>query len=463
MEREVKQLSLQDRDRRVIWHPDTQAQTEPPPIAITEGKGALLMDENGSAYVDGISSWWVNIHGHGHPYIAQKIAEQASRLEHCIFAGLTHPPAIELAERLLEILPSCPADPRANQAKIFFSDNGSTAVEVALKMAIQYWRNQGIEKKKILAFRHGYHGDTFGAMSVSARSAFTRPFEDYLFEVDYVDIPVSDGVGAGIVNIPSRPAALLPDDSYFDGIADKLETGQYAAFIFEPLILGAGGMRMYTAPALDKLIELCRAHQLLIISDEVMTGFGRTGKPFAMEYAQSRADIICLSKGLTGGTMALGITSCVQKVYDAFLSNDPAKAFLHGHSFTANPIACAAALASLDLFVKTSCGEDIDRVVRKQTDFLRQIQDQPMIKNPRQTGTILAFDVITKEQDGYMNSMRGFLSDFFISRKIILRPLGNTVYILPPYCITNEQLDAIYDVVIAMIDQLSSSEALQRG
>lgn len=458
MKRDVKHLSLQDRDQRVIWHPDTQAQTEPPPVAITEGKGALLIGEDGSAYVDGISSWWVNIHGHGHPYIARKIAEQASRLEHCIFAGLTHPPAVELAERLLTILPSNPTDSSASQAKIFFSDNGSTAVEVGLKMAIQYWRNQGITKSKILAFRHGYHGDTFGAMSVSARSAFTQPFEDYLFEVDYIDIPVPDGVGAGIINTPSAPAIVCPEDSYYDGIASKLATGQYAAFIFEPLILGAGGMRMYTAPALDKLIELCRAHQLLIISDEVMTGFGRTGKSFAMEYAQARADIICLSKGLTGGTMALGITSCVQKVYDAFLSNDPAKTFLHGHSFTANPIACAAALASLDLFIKESCGENIDRVVRRQTGFLRRIQDQPAIKNGRQMGTIVAFDVITDEQDGYMNSMRDFLSNFFIAQKVILRPLGNTVYILPPYCITDEQLDTIYDAVISMLDQLSSKK-----
>jgi adenosylmethionine-8-amino-7-oxononanoate aminotransferase len=447
MKQEDRTLSLVERDKQVVWHPDTQMQTAPPPVPIVAGKGSLLIDENGVEYVDGISSWWVNIHGHGHPYIAQKIAAQAAQLEHCIFAGLTHPPAVELAERLLRILP-------AGQSKIFFSDNGSTAVEVALKMAIQYWFNQGIQKNKILAFRNGYHGDTFGAMSVSSRSVFTRAFEEYLFEVDYIDIPVTDGTGKGIFNSPDECTGELPGDAYYDEVRQKLQSGEYAAFIFEPLILGAGGMLMYAPEALERLIQICRQEDVLIITDEVMTGFGRTGKRFAMEYLSSSPDIICLSKGLTGGTMALGITSCQQKVYDAFLSNDKLKTFLHGHSFTANPIACAASLASLDLFLDPSCEENIRRIISRQAAFREQIKDHPVIKNARQTGTIMAFEIITEEADSYMNNIRDFLSAYFLKNHIILRPLGNTIYILPPYCTTNEQLQQIHDAISSVLDEI---------
>lgn len=436
--------SLAERDHRSVWHPDTQMLTEPLPVPIRSGKGALLIGEDGSAYVDGISSWWVNIHGHGNTYIAEKIAAQAVKLEHCIFAGLTHEPAVQLAERLLGILPS-------EQSKIFYSDNGSTAVEVGLKMAIQYWFNRGIPKNKILAFRHGYHGDTFGSMSVSARSVFTMAFEKFLFEVDYIDIPVPDGIGSGVFNSPDQCTGEMPDETYFQSIQKEICSNEYAAFVFEPLILGAGGMLMYSPAALERIIKICREQGLLIIADEVMTGFGRTGKRFAMEYIQSQPDIICLSKGLTGGTMALGVTSCNQKVYEAFLSEDKTKTFLHGHSFTANPIACTAALASMDLFLKPSCMENIHRVMEQQRDFLKKIKDHPAIKNARQTGTIVAFDIITEEEDSYMNQIRYFLIDFFFKKHIVLRPLGNTLYILPPYCITNEELKTIYDAVTFLL------------
>lgn len=437
-------LTLAQRDYQSIWHPDTQMLTEPLPIPIVKGKGSLLIGEDGAEYIDGISSWWTNIHGHGHPYIAQKIAAQAQQLEHCIFAGLTHPPAIELAERLLQILPS-------KQSKIFFSDNGSTAVEVALKMAIQYWFNQGIYKNKILAFRHGYHGDTFGSMSVSARSVFTMPFQKYLFEVDYIDIPVPDGIGGGIFNSPEGCTGEMPDENYYDSIKEKVSSGKYAAFVFEPLILGAGGMLMYTPAALERLIKICRENDLLIITDEVMTGFGRTGKRFAMEYLKVQPDIICLSKGLTGGTMALGVTSCVQKVYDAFLSEDKLKTFLHGHSFTANPVACSAALASLDLFMEDSCMENICRIIEQHASFIKKIKDNAAIKNARQTGTIMAFEIITQEEDSYMNKIRYYLSEFFFTRHIVLRPLGNTIYILPPYCISNVELNKIYEAILSLL------------
>lgn len=441
-------LTLAQRDHLAIWHPDTQMLTEPLPIPIVKGKGSLLIGEDGTEYIDGISSWWTNIHGHGHPYLAQKIFEQAQQLEHCIFAGLTHPPAVELAERLLQILPSA-------QSKIFFSDNGSTAVEVGLKMAIQYWFNQGIHKNKILAFRHGYHGDTFGSMSVSARSVFTMPFQQYLFEVDYIDIPVPDGIGGGIFNSPEKCRGDMPDNNYYEAIKEKISSGEYAAFIFEPLILGAGGMLMYPPAALERLIKICRENNLLIITDEVMTGFGRTGKRFAMEYLQVQPDIICLSKGLTGGTMALGVTSCVQKVYDAFLSEDKLKTFLHGHSFTANPIACSAALASLDLFMENTCMENIHRIVEQHAAFIKEIKDNPAIKNARQTGTIMAFEIITQQQDSYMNPLRYFLSEFFFRRHIVLRPLGNTIYLLPPYCTSNTELRTIYDAITFLLENVT--------
>jgi adenosylmethionine-8-amino-7-oxononanoate aminotransferase len=438
--------TLVERDKKTIWHPDTQMQTEPDPLPIVSGKGSLLIHEDGSEYIDGISSWWVNIHGHGHPYIAGKIGQQAAQLEHCIFAGLTHPPAVNLAERLLDVLP-------AGQSKVFFSDNGSTAVEVALKMAIQYWHNQGVAKRRILAFRRGYHGDTFGAMSVSARSVFTKPFEDYLFEVDYIGLP-ADANGSDIFTSPDLCSGGGPGKGYYEAVRQKVATNQYAAFIFEPLILGAGGMLMYSPEALEELIRICRDHGLLIIADEVMTGFGRTGKRFATDYVEQKPDIICLSKGLTGGTMALGITSCSQKIYDAFLSEDKMKTFLHGHSFTANPIACTAALASLDLFTDPSCLENIRRIILQHAAFTPRIKDHPAIKIVRQTGTIFAFDIITGEDDSYMNSIRGFLSGFFLERHIILRPLGNTVYVLPPYCTTNEQLQQIYSAILALLKVL---------
>lgn len=446
--------SLILRDKRSVWHPDTQMQTAPPPVPIVAGRGALLIDEQGREYIDGVSSWWVNIHGHAHPYIAAKIAEQASTLEHCIFAGLTHPPAVDLAERLLSILPYHKTDPAGRQTKVFFSDNGSTAVEVALKMAIQYWHNQGIPKTKILAFRHGYHGDTFGAMSVSARSVFTRVFEDYLFDVDYIPIPIPDEVGEGVFTSPGESRGALPDDHYYGAVREKLETGNYAAFIFEPLILGAGGMRMYTPEALEKLVRICREQGLLIITDEVMTGFGRTGHRFAMDYLESKADIVCLSKGLTGGTMALGVTTCVEKVYEAFLSTDKLKMFLHGHSFTANPVACAAALASMHLFLEDSCRENRARITSRQAAFLKRIEGHPVIKNPRQTGTIAAFELITPQADSYMNEIRDFVSDYFVRHQIILRPLGNTIYVLPPYCITDAQLDQMHGVIASLLDEV---------
>ncbi|MBO9731978.1 MAG: adenosylmethionine--8-amino-7-oxononanoate transaminase [Chitinophaga sp.] len=421
--------SLSARDLDVIWHPYTQMQTAPAPIGIVRGQGALLFDEQNNAYLDATSSWWVNIHGHAHPHIAQQLAAQALQLEHCIFAGYTHPPAVNLAERLLKILPD-------NQRRVFYSDNGSTAIEVALKMAIQYWDNKGIRKQKILAFKNAYHGDTFGAMSVSGRSVFTRVFDDLLFDVHFIDVPTADNISQIINTI----ATLQPED--------------IAAFVFEPLLQGSGGMIMYEALAFEQLLQYCAGQQILLIADEVMTGFGRTGKNFAMEYVHTQPDMICLSKGLTGGSMALGVTTSTAAVYEAFLSNDKLKTLFHGHSFTANPLACTAALASLDLFTDPACAANRERIHEKHAAFLQELQQVTVIKNPRLLGTILAFEIVTDNADGYTNALADHLHRFFREKRIMLRPLGNTLYILPPYCITNEQLDQVYNSIRELIPTL---------
>lgn len=281
-------MNLAERDKQIIWHPFTHQKNMVSPIPIVKGEGTLLFDENGNEYIDAISSWWVNIHGHAHPYIAQKIYEQALKLEHIIFAGFTHEPAIALAERLIKMLPG-------NFEKIFYSDNGSTSTEVAIKMALQYWWNRDEKKrKKILAFNNSYHGDTFGAMSVSDRSVFTLAFHDKLFEVVFINTPTNENI--------NQLSSLI-----------RQQSSEIAAFIYEPLIQGAGGMKMYDAALLNQLIKACKEENIICIADEVMTGFGRTGKLFASEYCVEKPDIICLSKGLTGGTMALGVTACNKK------------------------------------------------------------------------------------------------------------------------------------------------------
>jgi adenosylmethionine-8-amino-7-oxononanoate aminotransferase len=414
-------MSLIERDLAVIWHPYTQMKTAQPPIPIVRGEGSCLFSEDGKKYIDAISSWWVNIHGHSHPYIAQKVAEQLNKLEHAIFAGFTHPGAVELAERLLAILPS-------NQAKAFYSDNGSTAVEVAIKMCLQYWHNKGEQRTKILAFKNAYHGDTFGAMSVSGRSAFTVAFESLLFEVEFIDLPNKDNIDS----IKSQISSLK---------------SQISCFIFEPLVQGSAGMIMYEAEYLNELMAHCQKENVLLIADEVFTGFGRTGKAFACDHVETRPDIMCFSKGLTGGTMAFGLTTCTQDIYNAFLSDDRMKTLFHGHSYTANPVACAAALASLDLFLESSTQENINRIADKHRAFAVKVAGHRSLKTTRQTGTILALEWETGNNTSYFSSLRDKLYHYFLDAGIILRPLGNIIYILSPYCITDAELDYIYSTI----------------
>ncbi len=421
-------MSLADRDLKVIWHPYTQMKTALPPVPIVRGQGALLYDEDGKCYIDAVSSWWVNIHGHAHPYIAQKVAEQLGRLEHVIFAGFTHPAAVELAERLLELLPG-------NQQKAFYSDNGSTAVEVAIKMCLQYWHNQAVGRTKILAFKNAYHGDTFGAMAVSGRSAFTAAFEDMLFEVEFIDLPNQ----ANIADLMAQVSGLK---------------SELACFIFEPLVQGASGMLMYEAEYLDQLMAHCRSQGILLIADEVFTGFGRTGKAFACDHLSSHPDIMCFSKGLTGGTMALGLTTCTQQIFDAFLSDDRLKTLFHGHSYTANPVACSAGIASMDLFVDPSTQINIDRITAAHSQFALKIKGHPRLRTIRQTGTILAMEWETGTDTTYFSSLRDLLYNYFLDAGIILRPLGNIIYILPPYCITDQELNYIYNKIERALEEL---------
>lgn len=421
---------LPQRDNAVIWHPFTQMQTAPPPVPIVRGEGSVLYTDDGRALLDMISSWWVNLHGHAHPHIANRISEQLQTLEHVIFAGFTHEPAVQLAERLLPILPD-------NQRRVFYSDNGSTAVEVALKMAFQYWHNLGQPRRKVVAFEDAYHGDTFGAMAVGGRSTFTTPFVPFLFDVTYLPTPV-----------PGREAEVLEQ-------AQTEFTDDLAAFIVEPLVQGSGGMTMYSPDVLDRLFSMARTKGALLIADEVMTGFGRTGKLFASHYLTQKPDLMSLSKGLTGGTMALGVTTCTKAIYDAFLSTDRMKTLFHGHSFTANPLACTAALASLDLLLTPERTADIERIGAQHALFADELRSQPRVANVRQLGTLLAFDLVTDgETTSYFNNIRDVAYNFLLERNVLMRPLGNVLYLMPPYCTTNAQLAQAYDAVRALLQTL---------
>jgi adenosylmethionine-8-amino-7-oxononanoate aminotransferase len=413
-------MNLLQRDSRVIWHPYTQAALADPPLPVVAGKGALLITEDGKEIIDGIASWWTNIHGHSHPEIADRVHKQMMRLEHVIFSGFTHPPAVELAERLLEVLPS-------NQNRIFYSDNGSTAVEIGIKMALQYFYNQDSPRQYLIAFEEGFHGETFGAMSASGDHSFNTAFHSHLFEILRIPAP-----------LPGREKESAA------ALARCLEQKSVYAFLFEPLIMGVGGMRMYEPEALDVLIGLCRENGVLTIADEVMTGFGRSGRIFASEHLSNPPDILCMSKGLTGGSLPLGATSCTEAIFEAFVSEDRYKTFFHGHSFTGNPVGCAAALASLDILLSEESREQRRMIEERHAAFMARIQNHPGIRATRMRGTILALEFEQGGETSYFNDFRDRLYRFFLERDILLRPLGNIIYLMPPYCITPEQLDRIY-------------------
>lgn len=400
----------------------------PEPEMLEHAEGVNLYTKDGKKIIDVISSWWVNLHGHSHPYIAKAIADQATTLEHVIFAGFTHEPAIRLAERLLETLPD-------NQSKIFFSDNGSTATEVAIKMAFQYFHNKGSERKKIIAIDGSYHGDTFGAMSVGDRGPFTAPFDPYLFQVEFIDFPEKE-----------------KEEEVWNQFKVLIDSGDVASFIFEPLVQGASGMRFYSAELLDRMIAYAQQHDVICIADEVMTGFGRLGTLFAADQLQHKPDIICLSKGLTGGVLPMGVTSCTDKIQQAYRTNDLMKTFFHGHSFTGNPMICAAANASLDLLLTEECELNRKRINQRHLAFQQEIENHSMVRNSRVLGTILAFDINTEKDTSYFNEARHHLYPYFISKGLLLRPLGNVIYLIPPYIISDSELDYVYATILEFLN-----------
>lgn len=416
-------MSYQEIDSKFIWHPFTHQKPIEANLFVERAAGAWLFDDTGKRYLDAISSWWVNIHGHAHPKISAAIAEQASTLEHIIFAGFTHKPAIELAQSLIPMLPG-------EFSKIFYSDNGSTSTEVALKMSIQYWwninqKNSDKARRKILAFRNSYHGDTFGAMSVSDRGVFTLAYHDFLFEVIFIDTPTAENLQESLDQI-------------------EQQGDQIACFIYEPLVQGAGGMNMYQADWLDQILRKAKAFDIICIADEVMTGFGRTGKFFASEYMLEKPDIICLSKGLTGGALPLGITACVKKIHDAYVQDDRLMTFFHGHSFTANPISCASAVASLSLLKEPGCMNAIQELSSANQRYALELEDQQLpVVNVRHTGTILAFEVDDTHHE-YLNVTGHLIGRSAMEKGLYIRPLGNTVYLMPPYCLTAEETSFMF-------------------
>ena len=426
--------SISERDSQIIWHPYTPMKLRPNALGIVRGEGVYLYDEQGKAYIDAVSSWWVNLHGHSHPAIAQAIFTQANNLAHCMFAGLTHEPAVRLAERLLKISP-------ANMRRVFYSDNGSCATEIAVKMALQTFHNRGAPRRTIVVLADSYHGDTFGAMATSGRGLFTAPFDDKLFTVATIPVPTLDHATASL-----------------NALQAILETGDVAALMVEPLVQGAAGMQMHDANALSQLFHATQSAGAYVIADEVMTGFGRTGTLFACEQLSAQPDMLCLSKGLTGGTLPLAVTLCSQAVYDAFYSDDVHHAFYHGHSYTANPLACAAALASLDVLLTEECTQARQRIAGAHAQFAHTIAHHPRVHHVRTCGAILAMTIKTVDGNHYLSSKRDQIYHYFLNRGILLRPIGNVLYLIPPYCITHEQLHFIYATILSFLSTDSHAD-----
>lgn len=418
---------LLKKDKEYVWHPFTQMQTAPESLELVKAKDTILYTADGKEYIDCNSSWWVNVHGHGNEHIGNAINEQFKQIDHAIFAGATHPKAVELAERIVNLLPN-------PLAKVFFSDNGSTAIEVALKMVFQYWHNKNQPKKRILALDGAYHGDTFGAMAVGQRGYFNQPFEHFFFDVDFIDFPTKNN-----------------EEEILNHAENLFRTTEFAAVILEPLVQGSAGMRMYSAAFLTRLVNLAKHYNVKVILDEVMTAWGRTGTYFAFQHTEIVPDIVCLSKGLTGGVLPLGLTVATDEIYKAFLSEEKSKALLHGHSFTGNPLSCAAACASLDLFEQQSTWENVKRIADANEAFALTI-DSTAVENVRFLGTILAIELKVSGESSYFSNIRDEAYTFFLENGILLRPLGNIIFINPPYCISDKQLIKVYQAILEFIE-----------
>lgn len=426
----MQEKLLSELDQAHVWHPFTQMKTEKNRLEIVAAKDSWLFSADGKKYLDVNSSWWVNVHGHGNDHIGQAITKQFSKLDHTIFAGATHPKAVELATRVCKLLPS-------KFQKVFFSDDGSTAVEVALKMAFQFFHNQNKGRQRVLALDGAYHGDTFGAMSIGQRGYFNKPFEHFFFDVDFLDFPTKEN-----------------EENILQEAKKLFESNEFACLIVEPLVQGSAGMRMYTPNFLNRLTKLAHQHGILVIFDEIMTAWGRTGTLFALDQCSEKPDIVCLSKGLTGGVLPLGLTVATDEIYNAFLSEEKTKALLHGHSFTGNALACAAACASLDLFEQQETWTKINQMCAWNSDFANELLNHPQIKEVRQSGTILAIELIVDEESSYFSSIRDKAYAHFVDHGILLRPLGNVLFFNAPYCLTKDEFELARRGVLSFLDSL---------
>ena len=423
-------------DKKYIWHPFTKLSNDYDPLVISSARDDKLIDIDGKEYFDLISSWWVNIHGHGKKEIIKAINNQLQKFEHVLFADFTHKPAVDLAKELVSILPK-------NLSKVFYSDNGSTAVEIAMKIAIQYWSNIGEKKNKFVSLTGGYHGDTFGAMSVGFSSGFYKPFEDVIQKQFFIPFPE---YWNGKNDIERNEKIALEET---EKIIDK-NGKSIAAVIIEPIIQGASGMRVCRTEFLDKVLKKFKDSGIIIIFDEVMTGFGRTGKMFAADYLNIKPDIICLAKSLTGGYLPLAATVFSKEIHDNFFGGDISKAFLHGHSYTANPVACASALASLDLFKKEDTLKKVKKISLIHKECLEKIKKKNSVSKVRIIGSIAAFDY-NKVDTKYGSKGSETLKKKFLDCGLLLRPLGNTIYIMPPYCIEENSLYNCYEKIIEIL------------
>ena len=419
-------MSISELDAKHIWHPLTQHHTSSPPIPIKRASGAVLYAEDGREFIDGIASWYTAVYGHCHPDIIKAVSEQMQQLDQVVFTGFTHAPATKLAQKLFEILPP-------NQQKMFFNDNGSTAVEAGIKMALQYHHNKGQKRKVLIALEDGFHGDTFGAMSVSGLSVYNGPFEDYFLKV--VRIPTPKGAN---------------NEQVASTLQELIATHDCAAFVYEPLVQGAAGMKMYDAAGLSLLLDICKAKDIITIADEVMTGFGKTGKHFASLHINTYPDIMCLSKALTAGMLPMSLTTCSQHIYDAFLDEEVTKGFFHAHTYSANPLACTAAIAGIDLLLSTGIQERIKAIEQQHHAFAKALLKHSKASGVRVQGVILALELeVTMERYG---QKRQALYDYFMDLGVCLRPLGNTIYVLPPYVITDTQLKKVYTAIENALD-----------
>jgi adenosylmethionine-8-amino-7-oxononanoate aminotransferase len=411
-----------------VWHPFTQHGLGEAIPLVVEAAGAALFTADGRRIVDAVSSWWVTTHGHRHPRIMAAIREQASHLDQIIFAGFTHPAAEAVARGVVAL--TAGALPR-----LFFSDSGSTAVEVALKMALGYWLAHGRPRHRILTLEHGYHGDTIGTMSVGARGVYNRAYQPLLFEVEPLPFPQREG------------------EVMLDRLEQACRRGDVAALIVEPLLLGAGGMRLYAPAVLRSAAAICAGHGVLLIADEVLTGWGRTGTLFACQHAGIWPDILCLSKGLTGGSLPLAVTLAREPIYEAHLSTDRARMLFHSSSYTANPIACAAAAANLAIWNEEPVRQRIDALAAAQAERLAALP--ATVRNRRQIGTVTAFELGSGAAPGYLSDLGPRLMAFFLERDVLLRPMGDTVYVMPPYCIEPGDLDRVYSVIAQAADRFA--------